>query len=64
LLEIKNVIFLLFALKTDNSLCHWDIPTKHNGYSVSNAVDYAKKTDFLPTIFQLNEGVSKNRFLH
>ena len=28
----------------------WDIPTIHNGYCVSNAVDYAKKNDVLPTI--------------
>jgi len=27
------------------------IPTIHNGYCVSNAVDYAKKNDVLPTIF-------------
>ena len=40
------------ALKTDDSLfCHWDIPINiHNGYCVSNAVDYAKKNDVLPTI--------------
>jgi len=35
-----------FVLKTDNSLfCHRDMPTIHNGYCVSNAVDYAKKND-------------------
>jgi len=27
-----------------------DIPTLDNGYCVSNAVDYAKKNDVLPTI--------------
>ena len=52
MLEInKTTYFLFFALKTDNSLfCHRDIPTIHNGYSVSNAVDYAKKDNVLPTI--------------
>jgi len=45
-------IFYFFALKRDTSLfCHRDIPTIHNGYCVSNAVDYAKKNDVLPTIF-------------
>jgi len=43
-----------FALTTDNSLfCHQDIPTIHNGYCVSNAGDFAKKNDVLPTIFSL-----------
>jgi len=43
------------ALKTDNLLfSHRDIPTTHNGYCVSIAVNYAKKIDVLPTIFQLN----------
>ena len=51
----KPTYFHLFALKTDNSFfCHQDIPTIHNGYCVSNAVDYAKKNDVLPTICQLN----------
>ena len=51
----KNTYFHYFALKTDNSLfCHRDIPTIHNGYCVSNAVDYAKKNNALPTICQLN----------
>ena len=36
----------------------------HNGYCVSNAVDYAKKNDVLPTICQLNKGVSNNIFLY
>ena len=55
---IKNPThFHFIALKTDNSrLCHRDIPTIHNGYCVSNAVDYAKKNDVLPTICQLNKG--------
>ena len=40
----------LFCFETDNSLfCHRDIPTIHNGYCVSNAVDYAKKNDVLLT---------------
>jgi len=68
LLEIKNTyIFALFYLKTDNSpFCHRGIPTLHNGYDVSNAVDYAKKNDGSPTICQLNKWVStcNNRFLH
>jgi len=47
--------FPFFALKTDNSLfCYRDMPTIHNGYCVSNAVDYTKKNDVLPTICQLN----------
>jgi len=47
--------FQFFALKTDNSpFCHQDIPTIQNGNCVSNAVDYAKKNDVLPTICQLN----------
>ena len=47
--------FHFFALKTDNLLfCHRDIPTIHNGYCVSNTVDYAKKNDVLPTICKLN----------
>ena len=51
----KATYFHFFALKTDNSLfCHRDFPTIHNGYCVSNAVDYAKKTDVLLTICQLN----------
>jgi len=51
-IEIKNpTYFHFFALKTDSSFfCHWDIPTVHNGYCVSNAIDYAKKNDVLPTI--------------
>ena len=48
---VKTYFFTFFALKTDNSLfCHWDISTIHNGYCVSNAVDYAKKNDVLPKI--------------
>jgi len=53
--NIKKHIFTFFALKTDNSLfCDRDIPTIHNGYCVSNAIDYAKKNEVLRTIFQLN----------
>jgi len=48
-------IFTFFAFKTDMSLFRQrDIPTIHNGYCVSNAVDYAKKNDVLPRICQLN----------
>jgi len=51
----QTTYFYLFALKTDNSLlCHRDIPTLHNGYCVSNAVDYAKENYVLPKICQLN----------
>ena len=58
-------IFAFSALKTDHSLfCHLDIPTIHNGYCVSKAVDYAKKNDVLPTILSTELGVSNNRFLH
>jgi len=55
-IEIKKpTYFHCFALKTDISLfCHRDIPTIHNDYCVSNAVDYAEKNDALPTICQLN----------
>jgi len=61
----KSTYFHVFALKTDNSLCcHLDIPTRHNGYCVSNTVDYAKKNDVLPTILSTELGVSNNIFLH
>jgi len=44
--NIKKTYFHFFALKKDNSFyCHRDIPTIHNGYCVSNAVDYTKKND-------------------
>jgi len=47
----KPTSFHFFALKTDNLFfCQRDIPTIHNGYCVSNAVDYAKKNYVLPTI--------------
>jgi len=54
--KLKNTTYFhFFALKNDNSrFCHPDIPTLHNGYCVSNAVDYAKKNHVLPTICQLN----------
>jgi len=49
---VKTYRFSFVALKTDNSLfSHKGIPTIHNGYCVSNAVDYAKKNDILPTNF-------------
>jgi len=49
--RLKPTYFHFFALKSDNLFfCHWDIPTRHNGYCVSNAVDYAKKNGVLPTI--------------
>jgi len=51
----KPTYFHVFALKTDNSLfCNRDIPTIHNGYCVSNAVDYAKKNDVYQRFCQLN----------
>ena len=44
----KTTYFHFFALKTDNLLfCHRDILTTHNGYCVSNVVDYAKKNGCL-----------------
>jgi len=54
-LQIYIIVVRNFlALKTGTSLfCHQDIPTIHNGYCVSNAVDYAQKNDVLPTICQL-----------
>ena len=52
MLEIKKLHF--FALKADTSLfCHRDIPTIHNGYCVSNAVEYAKKNDFLLNLWSV-----------
>jgi len=61
----KPTYFTFFALKIDNSLfSHRDIPTIHNAYCVSNAVDYAKKNDVLPTILSTEYVVSNNRFLH
>ena len=42
----KTYLFSLFCMKTGHSLfCHRDIPTIHNGYCVSTAVDYTKKTE-------------------
>jgi len=56
--KIKTYIFSLLCFENrhrDNSLfCHREIYTINNGYCVSNAVDYAKKNDVLPTIYQLN----------
>jgi len=51
----QNMGYLhFFALKTDNLLFwHWDSPTIHNGYCVSNAVDYAKKDDVLLTTLSI-----------
>ena len=64
----KPTYFHFFALKTDNALfCHQDIPTIHNGYCVSNGVDYAKKNYVLSTFCQhshLNKEPGNNRFLH
>ena len=55
----------IYILKRDNSLfCHRDIPTIHNGYCISNAVDYAKKNDVLPTILSTELRGQYNRFLH
>ena len=57
--KLKFIYFHFFALKTDNSLfCH------HNGYCVSNAVDYTKKNDVLPTILSTELVVSSKRFLN
>ena len=61
----KTYIFSLFALKTDKSFfCHRDIPTIHNGYCVSNTVDYAKKNYVLPTILSTELRGQYKRFLH
>ena len=65
MLKKITTYFHCFALKTDNSIfLDWDIPTIHNGYSVTNAVDYANKNDVLPTILSTELGVSYNRFIH
>jgi len=49
------LIFTFFALKTDNSLfCHRDIPTIHNSYCVSNAIDYATIYQRLCQLSHLN----------
>ena len=49
---LKPTCFPFVVLKTDNSLfCHQGIPNIHNGYCVSNAADYAKKNNILPTNF-------------
>ena len=52
----KPTYFSCFALKTDTFLfCHPTIKLmKGNGYCVSNAVDYAKKTLFYQRFCQLN----------
>ena len=47
----SDTYFHYIALKTDNlPFCNRDIPTLHNGYCISNAVDYAKKNNVVPTI--------------
>jgi len=62
---IKPTYFYFFALKTDNSrFCHRDIPSIHNGYCVSNAVDCAKKNYVVPTILSTEWIGHYNRFLH
>ena len=65
MLEIKKpTYFYFYALKKDTSLfCYRDIPTIHNGYCVSNAVDYAKKNDVLPTMLSTEVRGQYNTFL-
>jgi len=70
-LLVTNISKCLFkyiiVVRNQNNLhifCHLDIPTIHKGYCVSNAVDYAKRNDVLPTILSTELGVSNNRFLH
>jgi len=50
----KTILFTysyFSAMKTDNSLfCYRDSPSIHYGYCISNAVDCAKKNNFLPTM--------------
>ena len=54
IIVVRNKKPRFFALKTDNSLfCRRDIPTIHNGYCVSNAVDYGKINDVLPTTLSI-----------
>jgi len=65
IIAVRNKKPTYLLLKTDNSFfCHRDIPTIHNGYCVSNAEDYAKKTDVLPTNMSTEFVVSNNKFLH
>ena len=57
MLKIKKLhvfTFLLWKQTICVSAIDRDIPTIHNGYCVSNEVDYAKKNDVLQTICQLN----------
>ena len=49
----KTYIFSLVCFE-NRQFAFRDIPTIHNGYCVSNAVDNAKENDVLPTICQLN----------
>ena len=59
----KIYLFPLFCI--DNSLfCHQDIPTIHNGYCVSNAIEYAKKNNVLPTILSTELRGQYNKLLH
>ena len=66
MLEIKKTTYFHdFFLKTDTPLfCHRDIPTIHNGYCVSKAVDYAKRNYVLPTILLTELRGQYNLFLH
>ena len=49
--KISLQIYIIVVRNKENlhSFCHRVIPTIQNGYCVSNAVDYAKKKDVLPT---------------
>ena len=51
----KNYIFSLICFENRQfAFLPSGYPTIHNGYCISNAVDYANKNDVLPTICQLN----------
>ena len=55
---LQNILKKSLVTNTDNALfCHRDIPTIHNGYCVSNAVDYAKKNYVLPMILSTEGSV-------
>ena len=57
MLEIKKTYILsLFCFKNRQLSVIWIflLYIQFYGYCVSNAVDYAKKNDVLPTICQLN----------
>jgi len=50
--NLESTYFHFFVLKANSLLfCRRDIPTNtRDGYCISNAVDYAKKNDVLPSL--------------